>query len=387
MINPTRITHVITDLATGGAERMLAQLLCAQPAQMVVTSVISLTSGGSVAEEIQDMGIRVRSLGMRPGKPNPFSCFRLSRWLREEKSDLVQTWMYHADLVGGMAARLAGNIPVVWGIHNYSLDSAHVKKSTILTVRLNAVLSRWLPAKIISVSRAACQVHEQLGYDYKKMVIIPNGIDLGKFHPDLKSHQDVRVELEIRDKSYLVGLIARFDPLKDHHNFIQAADKMLTQNPDINFLLCGEGITWQNPVLAGWIESTRLPSHFHLLGLRQDIPRLLSALDLAVLSSIGEAFPIIICEAMACGVPCVVTDTGDSALLVGDTGKVIPPRDSQKLADACLEMLSLPFIDRQNLGRAARRRIEENFEIHTIADRYADLYRNILEKDSHEMGH
>jgi glycosyltransferase involved in cell wall biosynthesis len=173
----------------------------------------------------------------------------------------------------------------------------------------------------------------------------------------------------------LIGLVARFDPLKDHSTFAQAAGLLHTHLPDVQFLLCGLGMTWDNHQLVNWIDTANIRTCCHLSGHREDISRILASLDIATLSSYRESFPMVVGEAMACGVPCAVTDVGDAALIVGDTGRVVPPRDPQALAAAWQELIEMGAEKRAELGTRARQRVEERFSFPAIASRYEALYR------------
>lgn len=370
-----RVAHVITDLDTGGAELVLARLLGEMDRRRFEHTVISLTTAGQVADQLAGLGIPVSALGMRVGFPNPLSVLRLARVLRTFHPDIVQTWMYHADLVGSMAARLAGRAPVIWGIRNSVLVAGASKRRTILIARLLARLSRGLPARIVSCSEAARLVHIRLGYQAQKFVVIPNGFDVEKFKPDVSARLQVRQELNLSPETEVAGFFARFDPQKDHHNFIRAANLLLERQADVHFLLCGEGVTGQNPSLAGWIAETGRGDRFHLLGRRVDMPRLTAALDLAVSASeYGEAFPNVIGEAMACGVPCVATDVGDSAAIIAETGLIVPPHNAQALASAMLKILEMGSEDRHALALAARQRVIENYSLAAMASRYQAVY-------------
>ena len=374
--NSIQLVHIITGLNTGGAETMLYKLLSAMEREAFEPLVVSLTDIGPVGEKIRALGVPVRALGMRRGVPDPRGVWRLVRLLKRQRPYLVQTWMYHADLLGGLAARLAGRgIPVVWGIHHSNLDPKGNKRTTIWTARVCARLSHRLPSRIVCCSEASRQVHAALGYAPQKMVVIPNGFDLSAFRPDPSARESVRRELGVAADALLIGLVGRFDPQKDHSNFVAAAALLSAAYPEAHFLLCGDGVNWDNQKLAGWIEEAGLRKRFHLLGRREDMPRLTAALDIASSSSYGEGFPNVIGEAMACGVPCAVTDVGDSAFIVGDTGLVVPPRDPEALAQAWKKLIDMGQEGRQRLGGAARKRILENFNLPDIIARYEALYK------------
>ena len=373
-----KVMHLITGLNTGGAEIMLHRLLANMDGDRFENEVVSLTDIGPVGGKIRGLNVPVRALGMRRGAiPGLSELVRLARVIRAARPQVIQTWLYHADLMGALAARLAGNPPVVWSIHHGPLGAGQQKRLTHLVVAACARLSHRFPRHIVSCSVAARDLHVGWGYDADKTSIIPNGFDLTLYRPDAEARRAVRRELGLTDRTPLVGMAARFNPQKDHENFVRAAALLHRRRPDAHFLLCGDGLGWDNPALASWIPGA-LRDRFHLLGCRTDVPRLAAALDIAALSSaFGEAFPLAICEPMACGVPCAVTDVGDSALIVGDTGLVVPPRDPEALAGAWDELLGRGPEGLAWLGAAARRRIAENFEIGVITERYESLYRTV----------
>jgi len=372
-----KIVHVITGLTTGGAEMSLLRLLGRIDPLRFSSEVVSLGDEGALGARIRSLGIPVLALNLEPGRPSPAALLKLVRHIRVARPAVVQTWMYHADLIGGMAARLAGRYPVAWGIHNWNLTPEATRRSTVMTARACAWTSRWLPDRIVCVSEASRRVHEAFGYAADKMLVIPNGFDLGAFKPDTRGRQELRRELAVPEAAPLIGRIGRFDPQKDYRNFVDAAARIHARRPEAHFVLCGDGIDWENRELAGWIDAAGVRERFRLLGPRDDVPRLLAALDLACSSSLGEAFPLVVGEAMAAGVPCVVTDVGDSARLVGETGRVVPPRNSEELALACLDLVDLAPDERQRLGMIARSRIEHKFSLARTVGRYQDLYEGL----------
>jgi glycosyltransferase involved in cell wall biosynthesis len=370
-----KIIHIITGLSTGGAEMMLYKLLSRMNGDEFDSEVISLTDTGPVSDKIKKLGIPVHALGMKRGKFHPIALVKLSYYLRKKKPDLVQTWLYHSDLIGGLAAKLAGGIRTYWSIRQSNIDADSNKKSTIWTAKACAQLSLWLPEKIICCSRAALKSHVALGYAKEKMLVVPNGFDLDVFMPDQDARKSVRKELGLDQKTCLVGLVARFDPQKDHYNFIHAAGLIRKKDPSVHFLLCGDGITKENQQLMQWIKQVEINENTHLLGIRQDVSRLVAALDLAVSSSLGEGFPNVIGEAMACAVPCVVTDVGDSALLVGETGRVVAAKNPMALAAAVIELLQASSKFRVALGKQARQRVKNNYSLDSVAIKYEAVYR------------
>lgn len=374
-----RITHVITGLCTGGAETMLCKLLAQRVDERDRVDVVSLTDVGAVGARIRELGIEVTALGMRRGFPDPRALWRLTRRLRRDRPDLVQTWMYHADLLGGLAARLAGCVPVVWGIRQSDLHPVHSRRTTIWTARACARLSRRIPDRIVSCSEAARAVHEDLGYEPGRIEVIPNGFDTMTFRPDAAARAWVRADLGIGDDTALVGMAARFDPQKDHRNFVRAAGSLRRAVGRVAFVLCGAGIDPSNQSLRDWIHEEGIEDCCHLLGERSDMPQLLAALDVAVLcSAYGEGFPNVVGEAMACGVPCVCTDVGDAAAIVGATGAVVPPGDADALAAAVRRLLEEDGAQHAARGAEARRVIVEGYAIARVARRYRSLYEEVL---------
>lgn len=384
MIN---VAHVITGLGPGGAENMLLKLLAHADRQRFAPRVYALTdSNGRIRKQIEALGIPVATLGMERRTPNPVAIGRLARLLRNDRTDLVQTWMYHADLVGSVAARLGGpSIPVVWNLRQSNLDPAVNRKRTLALIRLNAKLSSWLPNAIVCGSSEARRVHAAVGYCDSKLHVIPNGFDVAAFRPDPEARASMRAMLDIPDSALVIGMVARFDPTKDHRTFLDAAARLRTRWPDVRFVLCGNRTSRDNAQLVDWVDAAGLGAVCTLLGERNDIPRVVATFDLATLSSVGEGFPNVIGEAMACGVPCVSTNVGDAAELIGDTGMLVPPRDPAALARAWHTLLATGQRNLVALGTRARERVTERFSISVIARAYEMLYESIARVATREM--
>jgi glycosyltransferase involved in cell wall biosynthesis len=374
-----KVVHIITDLFPGGAETMLYRLLTLLQKDDIDLQVISLSSDGTIGDKLRSKNIPVQILGMKPNWINPLLVFRLAKWIRKFNPDIVQTWMYHADLVGGIASKIAGGAPVIWGIHNSNLDSKTSKWLTRWVVKLCAVLSHTIPNLVSYCSFVSKELHVKIGYKPQIMRFIPNGFDLQLFTPDPLAYQSVREELGLPDDTPIVGFLGRDDPQKDLPNLIEAASFLHQQMPEVHFVLAGMGIDNKNSTLTKWISDAKLAHCFHLLGRREDTPRLSAAFNLLVVSSAyGEAFPLVLGEAMSCEVPCVATDVGDSKLIIGETGKIVPPRDPQALANACYDILSMTVEQRSELGKAARKIIAENYSITTMANIYKIIYLELV---------
>ena len=370
-----RMLFVITNLNVGGAEGMLYKLLSKLDRARFEPEVVTLIGPGPIGQQIEALGIRVRVLGMRRGVPDPSAVVQLASWIRKDRPDLIQTWMYHADLVGGLASKLSSGCPVAWGIRQSDLAPNGSKYLTRMTAKMCARLSHWVPTRIVCCSEAAREVHMALGYAADKMLVIPNGMDLSMFRPNPEAASAVRAELHIPADAPIVGLAARFHAQKDHRGFVRAAGRLHADHPDVHFVLCGNEVTWTNAQLVRWIDEAGIRHVSRLLGRRDDVPRLTAAFTLSTTaSSFGEGFPNVVGEAMACGVPCVVTDVGDSARIVGETGRVVPPNNPAALAAAWRDIIDLDQEAKQRLGRAARQRIRDHFDLPSIVTRYENLY-------------
>lgn len=373
-----KIIYIITGLSTGGAEVMLYKLLSRINRQRFSPVVISLMDSGTWGDRIADLGIPVYTIGMKSGTLKLTNIWRMIYIVRQLKPDLIQGWMYH----GNLAAQLVKlfifrQVPVFWNVR-HSLNSLELEKPrTTIIIKLCARFSH-LPTKIIYNSQNSSKQHEKIGYCLEKTCVIPNGFETEKYIPSTKVSLSVRSELNTPENALLIGLIGRYHPIKDHFNFLQAAALLIKTYSNIQFVLVGNKVDWENQILSELIHQLGLVKHIRLLGERHDVPRLTAALDIASSSSSGEGFPNVIGEAMSCGVPCVVTDVGDSAWIVGDTGKVVPPKNPEALANAWQALIDIGKEGRESLGKAARARVIKCFSLDSIVAEYEGLYDNIL---------
>lgn len=375
-----KVVHIITGLKVGGAENMLYKLVTRLNTPEVTHEVISLGEIGPLGERMQKADVSVSALGMRPGRPDPTAVLRLARQLKARCPDIILTWLYHADVVGSLANKIAGDFPLAWNVRRSYMDRATLKPSTFLLGRLCCRLSHYLPRRILCCSYAGLEEHLRLGYDSTKMEIIPNGFDTALFKPNPSARQAIRAEIGLPEDAPLIGMLGRFHPMKDHRNLIQAAALLHRNHPDVHFLCAGTKMTWENSDLTRWLRSTNLCDNFHLLGPRNDMPNLTAALDISTLSSrSGEGFPNVIGEAMACEVPCVVTDVGDSGYIVSDTGITVPPRSPVALQSAWQKVLALSPEERHSLGVRGRQRVESEFSLDMIVARYEQFFSEMVQ--------
>lgn len=366
-----QVTHIITGLNNGGAEAVLYRL-CTNDTGATHT-VISLMDMGKYGPMLEKAGITVHCLNMPQGKVTLSGLRKLYTLLKKAKPDAVQTWMYHADLIGGVIAKLAGVKKVFWGIHHSNLEPDKSKRSTIAIAKLCARLSKRVPMGIVCCADEALAVHAAIGYDKRKISVIYNGYSLDQFNINSDSGNAVKQELNIAHAPLVLGLVGRFDPQKDHANLLNALALLKEKHKDFACLLVGADINPDNTELYGQIKRLGLLEHVRLLDQRSDIPAVMNALDVHVLSSTTEGFPNVVAEAMACGTPCVTTDVGDAALIVGDTGWVVPPSNPEQLFEAITKALNekQTNADAWNARQqAARQRIEDNFSIETMVGKY-----------------
>jgi len=364
------ILHLITGLETGGAEGMLARLVLRIDRSRFRSVVVSMTDTGAVGPVIASAGIQVEALGIRRGMIDPRGVTRLIRLLRRYRPDIVQTWLYHADLLGLIAARLGYAPHLAWNIRCSDMAGPSV---------VRAILSRCsaLPEIVIINSLAGRRFHEGIGYHPRRWEYIPNGYDTALLRPDETARLRLRAALGIDPGAIVIGLPARYHPMKDHAGFFAAAQRMAA-HPEVVFVLLGAGTEPTNRDLVQAIEAHGLMPRLRLLGERADMNAVYPAFDIATLSSaFGEGFPNVLAEAMACGVPCVATDSGDAAEILGEFGIIVPTRDPQALAEGWQRMIALGAEGRRALGLKARARIVDNYDLDQIVSRFEMLYGEI----------
>jgi glycosyltransferase involved in cell wall biosynthesis len=373
------ILHVIINLNAGGAELMLKRLIDAQwDDRRFHHRVVSLSGKGSIGPMLEKRGVDVRSLRMRGPTDLLLLLFRLAKEIRRDRPEIIQCWMYHADLLGGLAARIAGVRRVVWGVRIADIGPEMGIPRTTTWIRLAcAKLSRFIPDRIVYVAQSARLKHEALGYNSSRGLVIPNGYTL----PLPVDRSNLRKTLGLQPGCFLVGSAGRFSPQKDPLTFVRGAAIAVRQHPNMRFVMIGRGYTAENAELRQWLADAGLTDHFYLLGERDDLPMLLAGLDLFCLHSIGEGFPNVVAEAMSVALPCVVTDVGDARLLVDDSGIVVPPSNPALLADAICRIAIMGEESRRAMGDRARSRIASKYSLDLASRRYARLYEELIMGD------
>jgi glycosyltransferase involved in cell wall biosynthesis len=285
--------------------------------------------------------------------------------------------MYHADLVGGLAARLAGVKRIVWSIRQGALTLRDNKLRTLVTMRLCAALSYLIPNVILCCGETPRRNHIAYGYARRKMEVIPNGFELDRFEIPPGTREATRRALNIADDQKVLMVLGRFAPQKGHHLFVEAAGEVYRSHPDALFLMVGRDLDENNTALMAMVRNAGIESASRLLGQRSDVPELLSSADIFVNPSLAEGFPNVVGEAMASRLACVGTDAGETAILIGDAGTVVPTGDATALATAMQSMLALSHTARHDLGEKARTRVHENFTMGRILQRYREFYERI----------
>ncbi len=376
-----KITFIITDLKPGGAQIVLLRLIDHINKNRFQISVISLLKEGSIKSKIESLGVPVFSSGISKSMVSwPFGFFRLFNLLKFIKPDVVSTWMYHADLIGGLIARIAGVRAVSWGIRHSNFGSGKTSSATRYVAYFSALFSYLIPKAIISCSTNAVSMHQELGYKSDKFTLIPNGYNLNTITFREKAAVLLRNEWNIAPEIPLLGMVARWNPQKDHANLLSSLAILNKKKVKFICVLVGTGMEDSNTKIKQLIEYNNLLDKVLLVGPQENIPDVMSAIDIHILSSsYGEAFPNVVAEAMACSTPCVVTDVGDAALIVGNTGWVVPPNNSIALSTA-IENSLLDLKSEYNVvrKRLCRQRIEKKYSIEHMAKAYHKVWRNII---------
>lgn len=374
------VLHVIVGLEVGGAEMVLSRLIkdAAAHSKTYQHAVVSLTSVGVLGRQLRAEGFDVHELRMTGPASMPLALARLWGLMRRVRPDIVQTWMYHADLLGGLAARLAGIKRLIWGIRAtevYASDRGLTNKLRWLCARL----SHLLPAVIVCAADASRQRHVDLGYRADRMVVVNNGFDLDALHAPREAVQALRGNWGLVEGAPVLGCVGRFNPEKDPRNFVQAAALLAPRFPDLRFVMVGRDCDRHNAALMRWIDALQLRERFVLAGERRDIPVCLALMDVFCLPSRTEGFPNVVGEAMAMGKPCVVTDVGDASLLLDGHGIVVPRENPEALAEGAAQLLQLSEAQRDAIGARGRARIEAEFSIERCRQRLESIYSNLMD--------
>lgn len=371
----TRVAHVVTDLTTGGAEMMLLRIATAFQRSGSPQLVISVRGRGTIGDRLVGAGVELVTLECT-------TVGRIIPAIREARArvaafapDIVQGWMYHGNLFALMAG---GGRPVAWGIRQSLSDLGRERPLTRWVIRANRLLSG-RPEAVIYNSEASRLQHEAFGFAAARGSILPNGFPVERFDPTPAGRAAARGRLGLPMDVPVVGGVARFHPMKDHATFLAAMAGVTAVHPRLQVVLAGRGVSKENPEFASLLAASGLGDRVHCLGDVADVAALYPAFDLLCMSSRwGEAFPNVVAEAMASGVPCVVTPIGEAAAIVGETGVVVPPASPERMAEAVGQLLAAPEAARQERRAAARARIVERYSMETVLATYRRRYAEII---------
>ena len=369
-----KIVFLIRSLNIGGAERQLVALAKGLHSRGVPVLVVVFYSNGPLENELQIAGVPVAVLDKR-GRWDVFHFFwRLLQLLRQEKPDVLHGYLSVQNLLSVLIKPIFPSMRIVWGVRASNMDLDCYDWLFRLVFHGECFLSRFADLIIVN-SNAGKDYHQQHGFPERKMVVVPNGVDTKRFKPDPDARIRVRREWKISDHEKLIGLVGRIDPMKDHATFLRAAALLLQQRTDVRFVCIGDGPASYKSKLLTLASELGIENNLIWAGARNDMTAVYTALDIASSSSLGEGFPNVIGEAMSCGVPCVVTDVGDSAWIVDDTGVVVPPQNPRALADG-LELT----LQRNNKSMAvrARKRVEENFGFDQLIEKTQKTLLNLV---------
>ena len=354
------IMHVITNyMANAGAETMLSRLARASPEAVLIVSLIDISDRNRL---LAGEHARVERLSMHSGVGAASGVFQLARLIAREKPGVIVCWMYHAFLAGLLAQRLSlHSTPLFWNVRQSLDDPAALSRSTRTALHICKRLSH-LPTGIIYNSSRSLELHRRLGFQNSNVEVIPNGFDSVEERP------------LVRLTPQVFGIAARFHPQKDYETFFRAAALFLKRRPDVRFVAVGAGLSRDNVEVCNMMAAAGLPeAAIDLRGQVDDMAAFYRDIDVLVLSSRTEGFPNVVAEAMSHGKPVVTTDVGDAALVVGDTGVVVPPRNEQALAEGMSRMMDLGQDDYAALSLAVKQRIDDRFSLAQIVTRYSNF--------------
>ena len=371
-----KVTFLTRSLDYGGAERQAALLACGLKARGHDISIMTFYGGGPFQRQLSEAGVRLVDLHKQGRWDLAGFLLRLAANLRREQPDVVYSYLPVANLLATLAKPLAGVSRVVWGVRASAFD---LSDYDWLTRRSYALERRFaaFPDLIVVNSEAGLKHLRAKGFPQEKTVAIPNGVDVQTFRPRPDGRRRVRAEWGISENQRLVGSVGRLDPLKDHRTFLRAASLLGPKNSDLRFVCVGDGPPDYRAGLQEFARELGLGRRLIWVTKRDDMPDVYSAFDVHCLSSISEGFPNVLAEAMACGVPCVATNVGDSMAIVGDTGTVVPPGEPEAMAQAWLSTLDRLAGD-PSLGSKAREHIADNFSEETMIQRSAETLSRII---------
>jgi len=370
------VLHVIYSLGQGGAERTLTNI-CLK-SKKHIHHIVCLTNKSFYSNLLEENNIKIYELNMNKFYFLFTSPIKFYSILRKIKPQIVQTWMYHSDLFGGIIARLAGIKIVLWNVRSSSFKLPEITYSSLLVSRINALISWFIPTNVICCGKYAAQCHANQGYDPSKIKIIFNGVDTKLFAPNSENRSLVRKKYKINRDTILLGMVARYTPLKDHRTLLKSLSLLNNLKQDWICILSGRGIDHDNYELLEMINSLNLSKKVLLIGTQININEIYNALDLHILSSTSEGFPNCLIEALSSGIPCISTNVGDAKFILKDVGWVINPSNPYQLARVVKKFFGLSESERKKISEFSRNRIKSKFSLAKLTEKYDDLYSEFL---------
>lgn len=360
---------MIRSLALGGAERqfcLLAQGLLARGHQV---SVLSFYPGGTLEAQLKTAGVPLVELA-KGGRWDLLGfARRVRRWLRRERPQVLYSFLDTPNLLAAWLKPLCPGLKVAWGVRASDMDLKRYDWFARLSHRLLDFSARGADLVIVN-SRAGAGILARRGLAAAKLKVIPNGLDVAAFTPDPAAGAGLRAQWGVGPQAPLLGLVARLDPMKDHPTFLRAAASLLPRFPGLRLVCVGGGPAGLARELKALAEELGLGQALVWAGQRRDMPAVMNALDVCVLSSaFGEGFPNVLGEAMACAKPCVVTAVGDAAWVLGRPELVAPPGQPEALAQRLAGLLEMPVAQRAALGASLRARVVEEFSLERMIAR------------------
>lgn len=359
-----KVLHLTTGLDNGGAEAILFRLV--KKSHRFKHVVVSFKDEGFYGEKLRAANIELHCLNMPRGRITLSGIFRLVKIIWMSRTDIIQTWMYHADIIGGVLAYILGGKKVIWGIHN-AYFSEEEKSNTKSLIKFGRLLSNVCPSKIISCSEFAKTEHQKRGYRNSSMISIRNGVDTDLFIPNHKLGLRIRNELKIPENTIVMGMVARWDNSKDHACLLETLGA-LPRDENWRLLLLGAGINDGNKELLSLIRDNRIQDRVILLGAQENILSFYNAMDIHLLISKGESFGNVTAEAMSCGVPSIMTDVGEARDIIDRHGWIITPGKKSELLDSILDAFTK--ISSEDLKNNARQRIIQRFSLNRMVYQY-----------------
>jgi glycosyltransferase involved in cell wall biosynthesis len=369
--NP-RALLVIDSLEVGGAESFLYNLIN-EMKESYNFKIITLKNLGEIGEKLKEEGYQVECVNISSISNLFKGLIALKHSIHSFNPDIVHTWMYFSNFFGGIIASMLGIKKIIWSIHAFNLSKGMLKQRTRFLIKVSILLAKIIPSKIIYCSEASLNIHEEIGFPSKKSILINNGINLDPFMHGPRNKNPL-IKLKIPVDRITITLVARYDVQKNHLGFIEALGHLKQEYNSFSALFIGKGCDKSNHELVNKIERESVINNVFLLGQRSDISDILANTDIFVMPSLGEAFPISLCEAMASAVPCIATNVGDVEYILGNNKYILDSWDAKNFSKLILEMCIISQESRKKIGLKLQKRVEEKFSIKKIAELYDKQY-------------